>query len=598
MLIILNYSCAVKKENQISQSAIDSDGDGIEDQQERKMGRNPIIADLPELEINFLQNYSILVRYLDGAEEKIFTLDTNAGRGQSEFKYRVGELMARNLAFREAARIGKFSNHHFGEFAEQNLTWIQYPQIDEKFYLSFINNFNPDWDIKNISVILENSVKLKDNRSYDSIKNLELNFYYYDHELENYVHIGMKRIERHFLAGVNETFTVKFDNIPLNLVRDSYFWRGEFIISEIKDFEIPQIKATYRKLLSSVKEKAIPVVYNTPLKSKVYYVSLGEKGEKNFHEILKSIFSTQFTIVENELEKINQFTNNLNDYTYLQEIKENYKNGRWFVFTNPINRHYLDYTFNNQDKIALSYITGNVLARQKEEVIQHYGNYSTQDKNNFIILGEASANSQVHILISPLQRWGKRSKFWDETVQGGGNCGKNCLAIKPYECELKFSSFKEYLENFSFKDNLNEEFSRINLVINKIKFNLKKMIEEQKIFYQKSDKGIHIYINNLAQLKEMESSEENTLALEITPISKTVFNGVFLEKWHGSTKKSCIPIALNATIKHRLPISVQSLDFNKWKHWINPELTEIGQDKTYGKNFSIKISTLIINLFN
>ena len=195
LMIVLFCSCSVEQEKAESPTGhyLDSDGDSVTDQDELNQGRSPFIADLPEIRVQFLQNYSITIHYLEKDEQKEFKIDTQIARGQAKFQYQVGGLMAHHLAIREAAKIGAYHTHHFGGFAEQDLTWIQYPHIDEKFYLKAMSKFDPSWNIKNITITLENSIKLKANGLYNSIKNLELNFRYYDHERENYVHLGTKK---------------------------------------------------------------------------------------------------------------------------------------------------------------------------------------------------------------------------------------------------------------------------------------------------------------------------------------------------------------------------------------------------------------------
>ena len=69
-IIIVISSCSVKKDEGRIPFAVDTDGDGIADQKEQELGRSPFIADIPELEVSFLQNYSITVHYIEEGEEK------------------------------------------------------------------------------------------------------------------------------------------------------------------------------------------------------------------------------------------------------------------------------------------------------------------------------------------------------------------------------------------------------------------------------------------------------------------------------------------------------------------------------------------------
>ena len=101
-----------------------------------------------------------------------------------------------------------------------------------------------------------------------------------------------------------------------------------------------------------------------------------------------------------------------------------------------------------------------------------------------------------------------------------------------------------------------------------------------------------------SQIKEMPSNSKYALSLKIAPVSKTLFNGVLLENWYGDTKRLCAGVALQATVKHQLAISVNSIEFANWKHLLRPDLTKIGEDYTYFQHFSFKVSAIVINFFN
>ena len=499
------------------------------------------------------------------------------------------------LLFKEAARIARYGGHHLGSFTEQNLSWIKYPNIDKRFYLQSVGSFHKinSFPIENITVTLESTAKLKENSLFNSIKNLEINFRYYDHEKEHYVHLGTKKVKKHFAAGVNEVFEATLENVPLNLIRDSYFWRGEFIISEIKDFEIPDIKTTYRTLLSRVRKKTIPVAYNTPLESRVYYVAVGDRRKITIHEILKTIFGKQFKIEDNKLYQVEQFTNTLGEYTNLREIKGQNKKGRWFIFTNSINQHYLDYKFGVRDKVALSYITGNGLSHQIDKTAQVYSHESTDDNTPaFLSLGKILANSEVYIVIRPKQRRGVQAKVWSENF-----VGKIPYASSFFRCKFKFSSFSEFSESFDFTQDLSREFSRISLIINNNEYGLKQLVENQKVLiYRELDPPV-LHIKNTSSIYEnIAEGQEHDLLLKLKPFSETIFNGAMIEEWHGKDGPRCIKIIGQAAHHHKIPISVRSKNFNNWKKFVKPHI--IGEDKTYHQNFSVEITSLIINFFN
>lgn len=82
---------------------MDTDGDKLNDLDEKERGLNPFVADIPELKVRFLQNYSIKVnwhvRTPDGVDHPEsawdFKIDTRVGRNDPDFQYRVGEILVR-----------------------------------------------------------------------------------------------------------------------------------------------------------------------------------------------------------------------------------------------------------------------------------------------------------------------------------------------------------------------------------------------------------------------------------------------------------------------------------------------------------------------
>src|SRR5690606_7706274 len=145
-------------------------------------------------------------------------------------------ILVRNKAFGEAARVGRFSDHSWGEIQEADLTRVIYPDVDTRFagknsLLTGKYFDNAGVVIDKVTIELENSVRLMPSSVYSSVKNLELNFYYFNYQTESYELLDTKIVERHFNRDVNETFTVTLENVPSDLVSQNYLKRGEFIIS-------------------------------------------------------------------------------------------------------------------------------------------------------------------------------------------------------------------------------------------------------------------------------------------------------------------------------------------------------------------------------
>src|SRR5690606_42163513 len=59
------------------QKILDSDGDLVSDFDERNNGTDPFVADIPRVDVSFLQDYSIEVTFED---ESTFKIDTTVAR--------------------------------------------------------------------------------------------------------------------------------------------------------------------------------------------------------------------------------------------------------------------------------------------------------------------------------------------------------------------------------------------------------------------------------------------------------------------------------------------------------------------------------------
>ena len=589
---------------------MDTDGDKINDLDEKERGLNPFVADIPELKVRFLQNYSIKVnwhvRTPDGVDHPEsawdFKIDTRVGRNDPDFQYRVGEILVRNKAFSEAARIGKFSSHSWGEIKESDLTRVTYPDIDTRFAgknaLMTGKYFDSDAVvIDTVSVEVENSVRLLPSSAYSSVKNLELNFYYYNYESESYELLATKVVDRHFNRDVNETFSVTLENVPIDLVSQNYLKRGEFIISEVKDFEIPEMGSKYSELMKSVKNKTIQMVVNTPLETKALFVA-PFKNKNRFADFLESVYPKQFKIEEDELKKVGQFENNLSDYTHLKEVRGEDKKGKWFIFTDRITRTYLDHEFQPEEVIVLSYMTGKELAQQSAEKVNAL-RYSVSGNDDYEVypLGNVSPNSVVDFQLSSGKRTGEGVDKKEDHPVSGGDCGSNCH-VWQYTCHFQFNIFKKMNEGYEFKKDLSEELSRLFLIINEDEFNLKELVDQKKVEVFWVDKNPHFRINDISKIKEIFEAEENVIALKVHTLIETTFDGVNLISYSGREYYGCFNLVGGAAWTLKIPVYEGSKDFHQWKNMFNWNVLKIGKQRTYKQPSTLDLLSTVNNYHN
>jgi hypothetical protein len=593
----------------------DSDGDKVLDRDEVALGRKPFVADLPELKVRFLQNYKIEVTYHKiGSDpendKKSFVIDTNVKETNPDFKFRVGNVFARNHALKTAASFGRFSTHTQGVFEEHDLSWVSYPELDPKFFhgeaIKYREIFNDQNVIDDIKITLTNQARLNESPGIHEIKNLKLNFYYLNHETENYEVLSSTNVDRHFQSGVYESFDVVIEHAPVGLLKESFFKRGEFIISEVDDFDISTMETNYKTLLASVKAMSIPVLYETPLEEKIYYVA-ASKGV-SFQDILKDVFDKNYEVKEDALLKIGQFENNLSDFTYLKEVKDKDKLGKWFVMTNEFKEKYLDHEYKPTDRIILSYITGSDLSVQTQENIYSYVPKIDGNKSESVLaLGNITPNSKVEFTLHPLNRFGRSLNKQREVFnRAGGSCGNNCISF-PVNCTWEVNLYKDYSETFMFSPDLIGEGEKLDLIVNGEVYKLSDLLKDKKIFISKSDSGVHVTIDDISKIKDIKDFEENSLSLKVRSSVGRDFQGVKLVDFGGYWQGfgGCPFNTPGVAEKFQTQLSAETREIGEIQYWINqahqrgwPYQISTVESGPYYQEISFGVSSSIENYYN
>lgn len=585
---------------------MDTSGDFISDYDKLQMGLDPFMADLPSLRLRFLQNFKITVSWElkeDPSKSGSFEIDTRVGRDDPNFKYRVGDILVREQSFQEASRVGKFSTHHWGEIKKRDLSWVSFPEIDPMFYhqnlLKYAKYFDEShYHIRDIQIELENTARLNTHPLYNMVKNLELGFQYYNYEREAWEKLKNVVIERHFHSGQTETFKALIENAPVNLIRDNFFSKGEFILSEVVNFEIGDIGQDLETLLSSVQNKSTQVIVNTPHKTESFYIARPD-GKTKIADILDTLFENNFTIENDEIKKIEGFENNLPNFTYLKEVKDEEKKGRWFVFTNRIHKHYLDHSFEPSEVVNLSYITGSELAKQSSEKIHSLRDEVTGGEDYQIYpLGNISANSSVNIQISPKKRFGDHIKSWSDVFRpNNSGCTGNCYRAQ-FKCNFKFNIFESKEENFEFDRDFKGELKELDLVINSNEYPLVDLIKEKKVSFEWRDKNLHLMIEDIEEIEKLNEARENALFLKLNTPRGEVFDGVYLTKMSGRDKSRCAEIAINIAGSEKWPLYSGSAEFSSWRHWVDWNRVKRGEMRSFTKQYSLGVSSTINNFHN
>jgi hypothetical protein len=643
VISIASISCSFKSSDQKNgnESAIsvlqelkldpngDSDGDGILNKDEVERGSDPLVADVPELDSKFIQNFLINVAYnkVNDNKAQFLSLSSKLKDTDSSFKYSVGKLFGVENSMNFAAQAGRFTGHSYGEIKNEDFTWVKYPELDPLVLHSDVIKYRPIIDGQDstgskfenyeIKVTLDCSVKLTGVK-FKEIKDLSVNFYYHDYEKDTYVLLKNITINRTFQRKVNEKFSVEIENVPISFLRDTYFKHGEFLVSEIDNYYIPELDKDFKTLMAGVKAKTIPVLLTSPSENEVYFVASGSKGI-SFLEVLNRIFAKNYVVENNVLKKIGQYENNLGSFEHLIDLKDKDKVGNWFVLTNKFKEHFMDHLFTPVDQIALTYINGSDLSSRPEAVQNLYNSNIASVINNetVIPLGLISPNSKIELAIKGESRFGHEaistpySGSW--SLGGGGNG-----SVLNYSCQWIGNKRAEFNRKFDLTINYNEEWENLYLLINEEKFQLSKLITEKKVTVRNLEFNYLITIDDIAKIKALKQSDENKISLSLISTITKKHQGIKLtaqggnqnSPWCTAGPGNLTTIGL-ANSQFGGEVSKGSVDSGIIeKEIVNTQMypnntgassilsLKLMDDIDYEQNFSLAISSRITNYFN
>jgi hypothetical protein len=590
----------------------DSDGDGVRDLIEIEKGSDPLVADVPILESNFFQNFTIDVGYnkINDNNPLKFSISTKIKDTDSSFQYRVGKLFGVDNSLYYAAKEGRFSGHSYGIIKNEDFSWVKYPKLDPLMLHSDIIKFRPilggedpvtnsKFENFSVKITLEGNAKLTGVR-FKEIKDLSVNFYYHDFEKDSYVLLKNVLINRTFQRSINENFSVEIENVPVIFLRDSYLKHGEFLISEIDNYFIPELGIDYKTLMSSVKSKTVPMLLTTPSEDMVYYVATKSSGI-SFLEVLNRVFVKNFQVENNTLKRIGQYENNL-------------------VLTNKFKEHFIDHPYTATDHITLSYITGRNLATQPVGVQASYSSKVTSAPYNETVtpLGIVSPNSKIEIQLKGVNRFGHEvvATPFSGTYHFGG--GGNSTVLD-YSCSWVGNKRIEFSRDFDLTINYNEEWDKMYLIINEERFKLSTLISDKKVIVRNLNFSFQVSIEDISKIKAIKQSDENNISLVILSSLEKKHQGIKLISQSGNRNSPwcswSYPGALSTIIlangQFGGEISKESLDASVFEREIvntrmYPNNTgaasilslKLMDDIDYDQNYSLAISSRIINYFN
>lgn len=524
-------------------------------------------------------------------------------------------MKVKELSYDKAAEVGKFSQVTTGKIKKEDLSWIEFPKVNSEYYFKKSRDyrrFEKDDKLKS-KITLKSKIKLNSNLVYDSIKDLEIDYFYYSYSQERYVRLKSQVVKRSFSVDTLEEFEVEITDFPLELIDENYFRRGEFIISELRNFYIPKHGVKYSDLMKSVNSNCLPVFISDPLKSNTKYVAVGEKGE-GIASILNILFPNNHFVQDNEIVQIDQFSNNLGDFEELSELKMEDKAGKWFILTDTENTNVYDYRFKKNNFLSLSYLTGKELSSRKKSSSYLYEKDKYFENSETINLGAITKNSEVNL------------SFFLENIKGVKlNADKKRFSFKPPRCrncsgtnwsvsaEFQINKFENFIRDIDSSD-LQKFLESYSLSINNNKLIISELIKSNNLFLNVTDQNenpsVNLKLVNLEQLDILKEDGANFLKVEVKPLNDNqIGQGVHLSSISGKNIDRNFHAGLinfTEAAKRNLPIAVSSWGFDKWKKNVpwgkkdpRGQYTPVkGELKRYFEAPVLDIAATITNFYN
>jgi hypothetical protein len=206
-------------------------------------------------------------------------------------------------------------------------------------------------------------------------------------------------------------------------------------------------------------------------------------------------------------------------------------------------------------------------------------------------LGNITPNSIIELQLKPLNVKGDKITHWREKF--------NNTTIEGYRCYIDFNIFSIVDEPLVLKDDPYGAFSRIILDINNEEYSLKKLVEEKKLEAQWIGENIHIKIDDISKIIELDPVKENSIMLTLLAANEKTYQGVKLTEFRGILSSSCLDRVMRQAYENNYPISTSSAGFSQtFESLANWNVLRRANDRDYKQEFSLGFSSIIKNFYN
>jgi hypothetical protein len=555
LMTMILTSCSIKKKidpnlfsNQLEalKIAVDSDNDGISDELERRMGTNPLIADIPKISVGFVKDISIgaifnpSVSFL-GVDrfsllrQEFNEIDSSRG-GDIELLQVLRKKVVKNqynhLRNIKAEKIDVITNDDLRTSILSSWTdELYYPYMDILSTMDGSSDNGSGKFIANLKIKISNAINVSE------ISDISLQSFFYDYEQmsesEIYNHYLLKSSgakERFKLSGKESYEPVTIYPLIANELKSNDIYSKINERSEIGikftnyNYTNLGIPLNYNEVLSKVFDGDAKIIYSDGMKTEVFFVSPDLTIEKALSMLGKKIITNK----DGDIYSINGIESTAKYPLDIDRVTiDDVKKGIWSVYGDSDN---LSDLMKPQGLYIISYATiGEILSASKKWI--------TLDQKALvqsIILENVFNGDEVlfdidEIKVSTLTESHRQTEVWSHRTCGSRGCGPDsaensfCTKIRSTPTEIESNvtiASREVSKWFTFENEFGEKVnakvfkygSIIKIIFDSLNSYLKNTI---KISFQNPD-----FLNSSARTGQVGG----TCKREDIPTSKTFIN--------------------------------------------------------------------------
>jgi hypothetical protein len=377
---IILSSCSFKKNNDdvktktpsknpLQSVFVDSDGDGVTDQDEASQGSDPFIADIPTFSGDFFEEMSVKLEVynkLHGGYDTIEwkTKDAKTKNSWEEIE-RVSEKggLYMEALMKNYAAINGFQKNNF-KFYDYNEGIFSYSSplmfeddlfsISEKL-LSFQRN---GFEINRAEVTVLSQFQIT-SKKYVSFRNPVFDIYYKSINRDGLIFVESKRIDGTYSFNEENKINIHFESYDPKIINEGLLSSGSSFFIKLRDFTVYETNENYAAILEKVQINSVPVTISysengEDRKSLVETIYVGTNGRpETLNSILNIAFKQQLLMTPTSIDQIRGLSNRSQSYG---ETGQN-ESMKWYVGSSHIDDNVYSYLFKPNEGIGLAYIS-------------------------------------------------------------------------------------------------------------------------------------------------------------------------------------------------------------------------------------------------